>query len=322
MKDIHILFVDDEKFTLNALERLLRKSPYTRHYAENGPAALKIMAENPIHILVTDMKMPGMDGLELLEQVKKMYPDSVRLALSAYAMTGQLLPCINTGEIYRFITKPIIPEELRQAINDAIDYFLIRKDRIALVNELKQKNEKLRQAIAHQKQIEKQLQRLAVIDDLTGLYNRRYFTTSLEREFEQGRRYNKGLSCLMMDLDHFKQINDTCGHAFGDFVLREFSNRLKKNLRSTDFAFRYGGEEFVLLLPHTALKNALILGERILQSCRTEPFQDDGQSLSATVSIGAVCFNHHQPETPKNMIIMADKKLYQAKETGRDRIVC
>jgi len=126
MKDIHILFVDDEAFTLNSLKRLLRKESYSIHYAESGAAALDIMKEILIHILVTDMKMPEMDGLTLLRHVKEKYPDTVRIALSAYTMTGQLLPCINTGEIYRFITKPIIPEELRQSIQDAIDYYLVR----------------------------------------------------------------------------------------------------------------------------------------------------------------------------------------------------
>lgn len=320
MKDVHILFVDDEVFTLKSLERLLRKESYARHYAENGEAALEIMADTPIHILVTDMKMPGMDGLTLLRQAKEKYPDTVRMALSGYTLTGQLLPCINTGEIYRFITKPIVPEELRQCIQDAIDYFLVHKDRIELVQALKEKNEKLRRALEHQKQVEKQLQHLAVVDDLTGLYNRRFLDVSIKREFEQCKRYTNDLSCFMMDLDHFKQINDTYGHSFGDFVLREFSNRLKKTTRNTDFGFRYGGEEFLILLPHTPMEKALAIGNRILQSCRAAPFQESSQSVTVTISIGAVSFKQHQPKTPEEMITMADKMLYQAKQNGRDRI--
>ena len=323
MKPIQVLFVDDEAFTLNALERLLRKAPYTRHYAEDGAAALELMAATPIQVLVTDMKMPQMDGLSLLKQVKEMHPDTVRIALSAYTMTGQLLPCINTGEIYRFITKPIVPEELRQALDDAVDYYLLRKDRIELVNELKEKNRKLQAALDYQEQIERQLRQLAVTDALTGLFNRRYLSVSLDHAFEQCLRYNKDLSCLMLDLDHFKQINDTYGHAFVDFVLREFSSRLKKAIRSADLAFRYGGEEFVVLLPHADLESAKVIAKRILQACRTRPFENDGQSEAVvTVSIGAACFKAHGPQTAEEMLATADKLLYAAKQGGRNQIRC
>jgi len=322
MKTIHVLFVDDEAFTLNALERLLRKAPYTLHYAESGAAALEKMAATPIQVLVTDMKMPQMDGLSLLRQVKEMYPDTVRIALSAYTMTGQLLPCINTGEIYRFITKPIVPEELRQALDDAVDYYLLRRDRIELINELKEKNRKLQTALEYQQQIQNQLQQLAVTDALTGLFNWRYLSVSLDHEFEQCLRYQKGLSCLMLDLDHFKQINDTYGHTSGDFVLKEFSARLKKAIRTADIGFRYGGEEFVVLLPHTDLESAKVIAERILTACRTKPFEIDGQSVAVTVSIGAACFKAHGPQTAEEMLATADKLLYEAKQSGRNQCVC
>jgi CheY-like chemotaxis protein len=121
MKDIQILFVDDEPVILHAIGRLLYQERYTLHFAENGVEALDVMAKTPIQVLVTDMKMPKMDGLSLLRKVKKLYPDTVRLALSGYLQIGQLLPCINSGEIFRFIIKPAQTEDLKQALQDAID---------------------------------------------------------------------------------------------------------------------------------------------------------------------------------------------------------
>jgi PAS domain S-box-containing protein len=157
MNDIHILFVDDEPDILRAIERLMFRENHAVHFAESGQAALSVMEKMPIHILVTDLKMPGMDGLTLLRQVKERYPDTVRLALSAYLQSDQLLRCINTGEIFRYITKPTVPEELKQAIQDAIEYFMVRKDRIALVHELQEKNNQLQQVLEQEKKVERQL---------------------------------------------------------------------------------------------------------------------------------------------------------------------
>ncbi len=155
--DIAILFVDDEPDILRAVERLLRKESYAKHFVENALDALALMAKTPIHIIATDMKMPGMDGLTLLGQVKEHYPDTVRMALSANIQIDQLLQCINSGKIYRYITKPLKHEELKQAIKDAIDYFLMRKDRIALVLELQNKNIQLHHLLEQEKSIKQQL---------------------------------------------------------------------------------------------------------------------------------------------------------------------
>jgi PAS domain S-box-containing protein len=155
--DIAVLFVDDEPDILRAVERLLSRENYAQYFVESGADALALMATMPIHILVTDLKMPGMDGLTLLRQVKELYPDTIRMTLSANMQTGQLLHCINTGEIFRYITKPTDPEELKQAIQDAIHNFLVRKDRITLVLELQKKNQKLQQVLEQRKIIERQL---------------------------------------------------------------------------------------------------------------------------------------------------------------------
>jgi diguanylate cyclase (GGDEF)-like protein/PAS domain S-box-containing protein len=157
MNDIHILFVDDEADILSAVKRMMTKESYSVHFAQNGADALNIMAETPIHVIVSDMRMPEMDGLTLIRHVKERHPDTVRMALSADIKANSLLHCINTGEIFRYITKPAEPGELRQAIRDGVEYFLVRKDRIDLVHQLEEKNEKLMQLLAQEQNIKLQL---------------------------------------------------------------------------------------------------------------------------------------------------------------------
>jgi response regulator RpfG family c-di-GMP phosphodiesterase len=157
MTEINVLFVDDERLTLKALARVMDDEPYSVHFAESGKEALTIMAERPIDLLITDMRMPNMDGWTLLRLVKEHYPDTVRLALSACNLSSELLPCINTGQVFRYISKPFSAEEVIAAIEDAVEYFVMRRDRIALVVELQDKNEQLHVALERQKQTEKQL---------------------------------------------------------------------------------------------------------------------------------------------------------------------
>lgn len=156
-EDITILFIDDEKSILHSLERFLIHEPYHFLFALNGDQALEMMADQAVHIVVTDMKMPGMDGLELLKQVKHLYPDTVRLVLSGYSQVSSILFAINSGEIYKYITKPIDPERFRQTLNDAVDFFLLNQDRQDLVVSLKKTNHELSLAVAQKNAAQQKL---------------------------------------------------------------------------------------------------------------------------------------------------------------------
>lgn len=321
MHNISILFVDDETDTKFALERFLRKETYMRFYAENGHEALHVLSQTPIDILVTDMKMPGMDGLTLLHHVKQRYPDIIRLALSAYTMAGQLLPTINSGGIFRYITKPIDPAELRKSLNDAVDFSLMHKERMVLVNELKQKNEELQSALERQTQIEKQLRQLAITDELTGLYNRRYLTLSLEKEFDLNKRYGTDCSLFMIELDQYDHIRKTKGSVRAEQALCEFSTRLKQFLRSSDMGFRCEGRSFLLLLPNTSIENAAYYAERIMANCQNVPIYLNGEKTFISISIGMVSINYHMPSSPQAMLDMADEKCNEATRCGRNQVV-
>ncbi len=148
MRKLNVLFVDDEPFTLHSMESLLLKQPYGKFFARSGREALEILAKQPIHIIIADMKMPGIDGLKLLTMVKDMYPDIIRMVISGYTQYSQLIPCINHGEVFRFITKPLHPEELKGSINEAIVLFSMRAEKEELLQSLKEKNMMLSRALA------------------------------------------------------------------------------------------------------------------------------------------------------------------------------
>jgi two-component system cell cycle response regulator len=160
--------------------------------------------------------------------------------------------------------------------------------------------------------------RQSVTDPLTGAGNFRHLTSTMAKEVERANRFNRPLSLLMLDLDHFKQVNDTQGHAFGDAVLREFARRLSGCLREVDVVARYGGEEFVVVLPETAAEGASAVAARIVEAVRREPFRAGGSSRTVTVSVGVASFPDHGRTSPE-LMRSADGALYAAKHAGRDR---
>ena len=163
-----------------------------------------------------------------------------------------------------------------------------------------------------------QTKQLSITDALTNLYNRRYFETTFAREFARAKRYNSQLSLVVVDIDWFKKINDTYGHSCGDYVLRELSWLMAENFRQTDIIFRYGGEEFVILLTETDGNSAIIPVERLRRAVEDNKFKFKGVELNVTISAG-ISSNKDVNEVCQ-MFDNADKALYQAKEEGRNRV--
>lgn len=162
---------------------------------------------------------------------------------------------------------------------------------------------------------------LATTDAVTGLYNRHYLTSHLDTRMEAAQKQGKDLSILMMDIDHFKNVNDTYGHAVGDKVLKEFASRVGRNIRGVDLAARYGGEEFVVMMPETPADWALMIGNRLREEIANKPFDfssTEGE-IAITVSIGVATSKEGQ--TPAQLLEEADKALYEAKAAGRNRVV-
>jgi two-component system, cell cycle response regulator len=165
------------------------------------------------------------------------------------------------------------------------------------------------------------LEKLAITDYLTGIYNIRYFYNRLEEEFSRAERYRQPLSCLMLDIDHFKMVNDHYGHRTGDIVLREFAQLVKKHTRKSDLFARYGGEEFILLLPQTSVKGGLIEAERLRKIVKEHQFKPLDRENGVTVSVGVSCAPHKKMKNYDDLINLADNALFQAKEKGRDQSV-
>jgi len=171
-------------------------------------------------------------------------------------------------------------------------------------------------------QIERaELERLSITDYLTGVYNIRYLYHRVEKEFSTALRYKTPLSCLMLDIDHFKRINDSYGHRTGDMVLREFAGLVSDHSRNTDVLARYGGEEFIMLMPQTGLDGAMVEAQRIRDLIRTHRFRGVEPSTVITISSGLACFPFRDIENTDDLITAADDALIRAKEAGRDRIV-
>jgi diguanylate cyclase (GGDEF)-like protein len=162
--------------------------------------------------------------------------------------------------------------------------------------------------------------RASTIDQMTGVWNYRYLLTSLNREVERAHRFDRSLSVLMLDLDHFKRVNDAHGHQRGDAVLREFATRVQAEIREVDTLARYGGEEFAVVLPETTAAGAQNLADRICSAIRSRPFttDEDDVPIAVTVSIGGAVYPE-QGGSSRELVQAADRALYSAKASGRDR---
>jgi two-component system, cell cycle response regulator len=170
-------------------------------------------------------------------------------------------------------------------------------------------------------QYHEEIYRLSIMDGLTGVHNKRYLLDFLERELRIVARNGTPLSLIMIDIDHFKKINDTHGHLAGDGALKELCNRLRPRIRANDLLARYGGEEFAVILPTTDLFGALQVAEMLRALVERDPFAGDGVSIPCTISLGVAEADRAQPGSPEELIGRADAKLYEAKRSGRNRAV-
>ena len=177
-------------------------------------------------------------------------------------------------------------------------------------------------ALAETRELQHRFERLAIVDELTGLYNRRFFFPETQAALARALRHTQPFSLLMIDLDHFKRINDDLGHAAGDEVLRQFAGLLQGLTREGDILARFGGEEFIMALPNIPVESAMVLAERLRNSLSTHEWDMGSSRVKITASIGISTLHHDAQETPQAMLDLmiknADIALYRGKEAGRD----
>jgi two-component system cell cycle response regulator len=268
--------------------------------AKSMAAAVSILTREKFDLIFLDYLLPGGSGLDFLQWMAK-----ADLNIPVISVTGHGDEVVATNMIkagaYDYLPKSGIDRNvLSGCLFKALETFKLKKE-VAQANA--------------------RLIRMATRDALTGLYNRNSLSDFLEKEFNRARRYGTDLACLLMDLDYFKDVNDTYGHHFGDHVLRQFGQRLAKNLRDTDMCFRYGGEEFMALLPVTGIADARKTAEKIRRFCESQTYDDGENAVTVTVSLGLATVSNADPATGRDLLTFADKALYQAKAEGRNRVV-
>ena len=297
-----ILIVDDVDDNLEILGDLLTFDGFNVQPARSGEAALKQVQEFSPDLILLDILMPGMDGFEVCTRLKadEKTKDIPIIFVSSMADVDSKVKGFKVGGV-DYINKPFQHAEVLVRVNTHITMLRMRK---------------------HLEEQNAELDRLANTDYLTNLYNRRRFFHAAENEFAKSVQSGMPISITLIDLDHFKKVNDTHGHLVGDSVLIHIAQLIRLHCRESDLAARYGGEEFILLHPSTDRRNAFMVAERIRKWVEVTPFLHEQNEIHVTMSAGVVdidvCRDCHRID---DVLGLADVALYRAKDAGRNQVV-
>jgi two-component system cell cycle response regulator len=295
-----VLVIDADKRHAARIQELLGTEHQVDVLTEPTDAIFQVSGAD-YELALVSMSLTNVDPLRVCSQIRTL--DVSRhlpiILMADEADRPKVVRGLDLG-INDFISRPIERNELRARVRTQI-----RRYRYGM--ELRQS---VNNSIA-----------MSVTDDLTGLYNRRYFDRHLNILLGKAQEQDRNLAVMMLDIDHFKAVNDTYGHDVGDVVLREFAARLRRHIRGIDLPCRFGGEEFVVLMPDTDLPNAELVAERVRQSVAEKAFDVGLQRpVRVTVSVG-VSLNETGIETPETLLKRADMALYRAKREGRNRVI-
>jgi len=285
--DEFVLVVDDEESVREPIVAMLEHLGFKADSAVSSEEALEILTEKPYTFLLTDIRMPGIDGLELIKRIKRSHPEICVIAMTGYSREFNYVEVINTGAT-DFVNKPFVIEELEAKIKRAII----------------------------ERNIRQELQRLSITDSLTGLYNQRHFYARLNEEIPRAKRQKHNMALILLDLDDFKQYNDTYGHLAGDELLQNVGKVINRNVRQgVDSGFRYGGDEFAVVLIDADEVVVKMMSARIEKGIEEE--------CGITASTGCVVFSDNL--TAETLVGEADRQLYGSKEqrnnvNGRQKV--
>ncbi len=287
---VHILIVDDDMTVRYLMKEFMETAGYSSHMAASGEEALDKLRHSSMDIVITDIMMPGMDGLELTGRIRQEEYNTEVIVMTGFSGDYSYEEVIRKGAS-DFVFKPVRFEEL-----------LLRLRRV------------LRERF-----LREELEKLVITDDLTQLYNVRHFYRQLKLETQRCTRYRRPLSLLLLDIDHFKSYNDRYGYLAGNQVLTNLGQTIRKMLRRMDSAYRYGGEEFTILLPETGREEAQNAARRIGDAVSAQKFATRcGQEVRITLSIGVA--EYCPGEEPEGFVKRADMAMFASKEGGRNRI--
>lgn len=298
---IKVLIAEDDKLCRTILDNNLKKWGYEVLTTENGKEAWAAIQKDKVQIAILDWIMPEVDGVELCEKIRK-------TNLGHYIYIIMLTIKDQQTDIRKgfaagvddYITKPFDTHELKARLQTG-------KRIIGLQNQLLES--------------QKKLQELAIHDTLTNLLNRYEILNVLQDEFHRALREDTFVSTVMLDIDFFKHINDRYGHGVGDEVLVEVASRLKKTLRRYDKIGRYGGDEFLVVLPSCDQRNATRISDRLRRAVCGESIETEAGRLNVTLSVGCASTENKTSSSIENLVKISDKAMYHAKNMGRNCVV-
>jgi diguanylate cyclase (GGDEF)-like protein len=279
-----VLVVDDESYLVETVQKMILNAGYLCRTATDGTEALNRLAEERFDIVLTDIKMPGVDGMMLLEEVKAHHRDTDVIMMTGFDSEYTSVGVIEAGAT-DFISKPFRQDELQAKIK----------------------------RIVRERELKAELLYLSIHDSLTGLFNRRYLYQKLQEEVERAKRQRRSLALIILDVDHFKDYNDAHGHLEGDQVMVILGQILTASIRqNVDTAYRYGGDEFSVLLIETDGKQAVHVADRIRRSFEAKRVDH------CTLSLGVAELGPRGG--PEDLIRRADQAMYSAKRAGGNRV--
>ena len=299
LRGARVLIVDDDRLQCAHLAGIMREWEAEPVIAQNFTDALTQHRDAKPDVVLLDVMMPHVDGYKLAQMFKRAAPFVPVILLTALDDLDSKRRGLSAGAD-EFLSKPVNTLELQ-----------IRMSSMIRIKRLAEDLDRANQSLAA----------LATIDGLTQLANRRAVEDRLQLEFKRSMRYKHPFTCLLVDIDHFKAVNDGYGHLVGDKVLVEVAKAIQQSVRTTDLAGRYGGEEFIVLAPETPIASGLLVGERIRQAIARQTKESGGAGMPAVTASVGIASMELQPKSESHLVEKADQALYRAKHEGRNRVI-
>ncbi len=286
--EFNILVVEDDENIFKALNKIFIGDRYKLWRVTTGKEALNLIKEIHFIAVISELHIADMDGIELIKRIRKIDPHVNIIVLTAYSFANLAVKALEAGA-YAYLLKPLNSEELKLILRRSVESTCL----------LIQVGKK------------KYYQDISILDGLTSVYNHRHFHEILEWQIDHMKRFPQAFSLFIIDIDDFKEYNDTHGHVEGDKVLHNVAQLLVTLTRDTDTVFRYGGEEFTVIMPQTPNQQAQLVGQRLIEGVRRQS--------AITISIGLSTFPD-DTHVKEDLFVKADKALYRAKRMGKDKM--
>jgi two-component system, cell cycle response regulator len=301
-KTVRVLLIEDNDHDAEIVRRMLTKYAavsYKLERVRSTSEGLERLDGGTFDLLLLDYSLPGEDGISFLRRLNGTAELPPVIMLTGWGDGRVAAEAMSSGAYDYFPKSSINSQVLAHAIHQALEKYRWAEE---------------------ERRLREELERLAITDELTSVYNRRYMVQALERECSRARRYRRDLACLMIDLDDFKLYNDSHGQLVGDTALKQVATTISQCVRQTDIVIRFGGEEFVVIMPEAHPNACMVAAERIREGIAAQALSIGKDNVAMTVSIG-VCTSRDDHETdPDTMLACADRALRRAKQEGKNRV--